>query len=148
MKTIILYHGSISTNNFNTFRLSKHGYLGQGVYFTDTKEIAKKYALKYGYGQIIKASININENEILKICSSDSVNSILEFIYPNKNVYKQRKEKQSNESYLIEKRDINKLVRQGIKLIEWKLPLSDDTEYLILDKNDIKILDREIVSNI
>lgn len=148
MKNIILYHGSISTNNFKTFRLSKHGYLGQGVYFTDTKEIAKKYALKYGYGQIIKASINFEENEILKICSSDSVNSVLEFIYPNKNVYKQRKEKQSNESYIIEKRDINKLIKKGIKIIEWKLPLSDDIEYLILDKHDINIINREIVSNI
>lgn len=110
--------------------------------------IAKKYALKYGYGQIIKASINFEENEILKICSSDSVNSVLEFIYPNKNVYKQRKEKQANESYIIEKRDIKKLIKKGIKIIEWKLPLSDDKEYLILDKNDINIINREIVSNI
>lgn len=148
METITLYHGSISANNFKTFRPSKHGYLGQGVYFTDTKEIAKKYALKYGYGQIIQASINFEENEILRICSSNSVYSILEFIYPNKNIYKLRKEKQSSECYLIEKKDINKLIKKGIKLIEWKLPLSEDKEYLILDKNDINIIDREIVSNI
>ena len=148
MEKLTLYHGSISANNFKTFRPSKHGYLGQGVYFTDTKEIAKKYALKYGYGQIIKVSINFEENEILKICSSDSVNSVLEFIYPNKNVYKKRKEKQANESYIIEKRDIKKLIKKGIKIIEWKLPLSDDKEYLILDKNDINIINREIVSNI
>lgn len=142
----ILYHGSISTNNFKRFRASKHGYLGQGVYFSNKEEIAKKYALKYGCGQLITAKIELNDNEILKIISSNPIEYIFKLIYKNKNVYEQRKKVQGNECYLIEQKDINKLKKKGFKVIEFSLPLcQDEKEYLILDLSYINIIDRKII---
>lgn len=146
MKTITLYHGSISANNFKKFRCSKHGYLGQGVYFSDSEEVAKKYALRYSYGQIIKIIFYVYDNEILKICSSNPVKAILDFIYPNKKIYEKRKDLQENDTYIIEQKDINKLKKMGIKMIEWSLPLRVEKEYLILDKNSIIIDERKIIS--
>lgn len=44
-----MYHGSNAYEEIHVFRRGKNGYLGGGIYLTDSESYARRYADKNGY---------------------------------------------------------------------------------------------------
>ena len=80
-RLLSLYHGSNAYEEIHVFRRGKNGYLGGGIYLTDSESYARKYADKNGYkGRIynvyanasspLEVSTNTPAKEILTIAKS------------------------------------------------------------------------------
>ncbi len=80
-RLLSLYHGSNAYEEIHVFRRGKNGYLGSGIYLTDSESYARKYADKNGYkGRIcnvyanasspLEVSTNTPAKEILTIAKS------------------------------------------------------------------------------
>ena len=80
-RLLSLYHGSNAYEEIHVFRRGKNGYLGGGIYLTDSESYARKYADKNGYkGRIynvyanasspLEVSTNTAAKEILTIAKS------------------------------------------------------------------------------
>ena len=80
-RLLSLYHGSNAYEEIHVFRRGKNGYLGGGIYLTDSESYARKYADKNGYkGRIynvyadasspLEVSTNTPAKKILTIAKS------------------------------------------------------------------------------
>ena len=80
-RLLSLYHGSNAYEEIHVFRRGKNGYLGGGIYLTDSESYERKYADKNGYkGRIynvyanasspLEVSTNTPAKEILTIAKS------------------------------------------------------------------------------
>ena len=85
-ESMIAFHGSpCITIKSNTFKRGNHGYLGPGIYFSDTKDEVRRYAKKMGTGMIYTVDLDIDK--ILTVTTDEPVKEILNFIYKSDKIY-------------------------------------------------------------
>lgn len=129
---LTMYHGTNS--DFNIFKRGKKGYLGGGIYLTDSKNFAEKYT---DYGMVKEVYVDMKQP--LTVTSNNPTKEILNVIYGSDKVYNNRSSKQANDTYIITKADLNKLQSKGYDGIVWKFPSGD--EYMVFNSNQIKNVD-------
>lgn len=137
------YHGSPSDSiTTGKFKKGKHGYLGPGIYFTDTMDKARHYARKYdGNGTIYTVEITLNNP--LELNSDNQTREFLYKVYGTDSVYRRRANRQSFDTYIITSNDIKKLYSLGYDGV--KYTFAGETDYVIYDNSQIKIIDKQSV---
>lgn len=141
-ESMLAFHGSpCMTIKSNTFKRGNHGYLGPGIYFSDTKDEVKRYAKKMGTGMIY--TVNLDIDKILTVTTDEPVKEILNFIYKSDKIYANRLQKQSNQSYIITSADIKKLTRMGYDAIIWDFACGKEIN--VLNKDLIEIINTEMI---
>lgn len=132
------YHGSPSGGIVTgKFKKGKIGYMGPGIYFTNDMDYARHYARKMGDGTIYTVQIKLNNPLILS--SSNPTEEMLSKVYGTPTVYKKRSMKQTMDTYIIETKDVKKMLSQGYDGIIWRYAGSE--EYVLYDNSQITILD-------
>ena len=141
-ESIEAFHGSPSlTIESHTFKRGNHGYLGPGIYFSNSKDEVRKYAKRMGTGMIYTVQLDVDK--VLTLTSDDPAKEILNFIYKSDKIYYNRVQRQSNMSYIISSADIKKLTRMGYNAIIWDYAGSQEIN--VLDKDLIEITNKEYV---
>ena len=135
----LLYHGTDYYGKITVFRKGKTGYLGGGIYFTDSETNAKRYAEKMGEGTVYSAYLQVKNP--LRVSSADPAKEILFAAYGSDRAYNARVQNQGNAAYLVEPRDIKKLQSLGYDGIVWKLAKGTETEYSVFDPSQVKSAD-------
>lgn len=137
---LVMYHGTDAYKEINVFKKGKSGYLGGGIYLTNDKAYAERYANKNGYkGTIYETYVNA-ENPLV-VTSVDVAREILKAIYGTDTVWKKRTEKQASVTDLITNADINKLRAKGYDGILWDY--ANSIEISVFESNQIKRVDNE-----
>lgn len=131
-----MYHGSNAYEEIHVFRRGKNGYLGGGIYLTDSESYARKYADKNGYkGRIY--NVYADASNPLEVSTNTPAKEILRAIYGSDRVYNRRASAQSYETRLITSSDIRKLREKGYDAIVWRF--GGDTEVSVFEANQIKL---------
>lgn len=131
-----LYHGSNAYEEIHVFKRGKNGYLGGGIYLTDSESYARRYADKNGYkGRIYNVYANA-ENPLI-VTTDTPAKEILYAIYKSDSVYNRRSAKQTYETQLISSTDIKKLREMGYDAIVWNY--GGSTEVSVFESNQIKL---------
>lgn len=135
------YHGSPSGSIVTgKFKKGKNGYLGPGIYFTDTTDRARHYARKYdGKGTIYTVEIILNKP--LELTSDNQTREFLLKVYGTDSVYRRRSSKQAFDTHIITSKDINKLYSLGYDGV--KYTFSGETDYVVYDNSQIKIINKK-----
>lgn len=142
-RLLSLYHGSNAYEEIHVFRRGKNGYLGGGIYLTDSESYARKYADKNGYkGRIY--NVYANASSPLEVSTNTPAKEILRTIYGSDRVYDRRSAVQSYETHLITSTDIRKLRDKGYDAIVWRF--GGDTEVSVFEANQIKLTSNKIPS--
>lgn len=135
-KLLSLYHGSNAYEEIHVFKRGKNGYLGGGIYLTDSESYARRYADKNGYkGRIYNVYANA-ENPLI-VTTDTPAKEILHTIYKSDSVYNRRSAKQTYETQLISSADIKKLREMGYDAIVWNY--GGSTEVSVFESNQIKL---------
>lgn len=135
-RLLSLYHGSNAYEEIHVFRRGKNGYLGGGIYLTDSESYARKYADKNGYkGRIY--NVYANASNPLEVSTNTPAKEILRAIYGSDRVYDRRSAAQSYETQLITSSDIRKLRDKGYDAIVWRF--GGSTEVSVFEPNQIKL---------
>jgi len=131
---LVVYHGSPKYEMFYKFRRGSKGYLGGGIYFTSDKNSAQKYAQKYGGGNLYQVFLYITTP--LTVTGSIGADDLLRKVYKTDTIYRNRSSKQSFDTMIVKRSDINK-IEQYYDGIIW------DTadEYVVWQPNQIKLAD-------
>ena len=143
-KLLSLYHGSNAYEEIHVFRRGKSGYLGGGIYLTDSEDYARRYADKNGYkGRIYNVYANA-ENPLI-VSTDTPAKEILQAIYRTDSVYNRRIAKQANEASIITSADIKKLRDAGYDAIVWEY--GNSTEVSVFEANQIKLTSNKTPTN-
>lgn len=135
-RLLSLYHGSNAYEEIHVFRRGKNGYLGGGIYLTDSESYARKYADKNGYkGRIY--NVYADARNPLEVSTNTPAKEILRAIYGSDKVYDRRAAAQNYETQLISSSDIRKLREKGYDAIVWRF--GGDTEVSVFEPNQIKL---------
>ena len=135
-RLLSLYHGSNAYDEIHVFRRGKNGYLGGGIYLTDSESYARKYADKNGYkGRIY--NVYADAKNPLEVSTNTPAKEILRAIYGSDRVYDRRSAAQSYETQLITSADIRKLRDKGFDAIVWRF--GGSTEVSVFEANQIKL---------
>lgn len=135
-KLLSLYHGSNAYEEIHIFKRGKNGYLGGGIYLTDSESYARRYADKNGYkGRIY--NVYANAENPLVVTTDTPAKEILRAIYKSDSVYNRRSAKQTYETQLISSTDIKKLREMGYDAIVWNY--GGSTEVSVFNPNQIKL---------
>ena len=135
-RLLSLYHGSNAYEEIHVFRRGKSGYLGGGIYLTDSEDYARRYADKNGYkGRIY--NVYANAENPLVVTTDTPAKEILRAIYRTDSVYNRRIAKQANEASIITSADIKKLRDAGYDAIVWEY--GNSTEVSVFEANQIKL---------
>ncbi len=135
-RLLSLYHGSNAYEEIHVFRRGKNGYLGGGIYLTDSESYARKYADKNGYkGRIY--NVYADARNPLEVSTNTPAKEILRAIYGSDKVYDRRVAAQNYETQLISSTDIRKLREKGYDAIVWRF--GGDTEVSVFEPNQIKL---------
>lgn len=135
-RLLSLYHGSNAYDEIHVFRRGKNGYLGGGIYLTDSESYARKYADKNGYkGRIY--NVYADAKNPLEVSTNTPAKEILRAIYGSDRVYDRRSSAQSYETQIITSSDIRKLRENGYDAIVWRF--GGDTEVSVFEANQIKL---------
>ena len=135
-RLLSLYHGSNAYEEIHVFRRGKSGYLGGGIYLTDSEDYARRYADKNGYkGRIY--NVYANAENPLVVTTDTPAKEILHTIYRTDSVYNRRIAKQANEASIITSADIKKLRDAGYDAIVWEY--GNSTEVSVFEANQIKL---------
>lgn len=130
------YHGTNVYKEITVFKRGKYGYLGGGIYLTDDKNYAKRYADKNGYeGKIY--DVYVNAKNPLVVRSESPAREILKAIYGTDKIYENRAKKQSYETRLVTSSDIKKLQNMGYDAIMWNY--ADSIELSVFNSEQIKL---------
>lgn len=129
---LVVYHGTNSI--FTKFKRSKKGYLGAGIYLSDSKNIAKRYT-DYGDDGIMSVFVNAKNPLIIKGRASDVGKAILEVLGKEK-LYQKRIERTNMLVDVVTSSDIKALQKLGYDSIVWEV--GSTTEYLAFEPNQIK----------
>lgn len=133
-RLLVMYHGTDAYKEFTVFKPGKNGYLGKGMYFTEKKYIAQKYAEQNGYdGRVYQVYLNIKNPLVV---TSD--NPALEIL--GEKVAAKRAEKNSYSTRWLTPADINKLKAKGYDGIIWKYGKSP-IEISVWEPNQVKNTD-------
>ena len=143
-RLLSLYHGSNAYEEIHVFRRGKSGYLGGGIYLTDSEDYARRYADKNGYkGRIY--NVYANAENPLVVNTDTPAKEILHAIYRTDSVYNRRIAKQANEASIITSADIKKLRDAGYDAIVWEY--GNSTEVSVFEANQIKLTSNKAPSN-
>jgi hypothetical protein len=135
-RLLSLYHGSNAYEEIHVFRRGKNGYLGGGIYLTDSESYARRYADKNGYkGRIY--NVYADAKNPLEVSTNAPAKEILRAIYGSDRVYNRRAAAQSYETQLITSSDIRKLREKGYDAIVWRF--GGSTEVSVFEPNQIKL---------
>ena len=135
-RLLSLYHGSNAYDEIHVFRRGKNGYLGGGIYLTDSESYARKYADKNGYkGRIY--NVYADAKNPLEVSTNTPAKEILRAIYGSDRVYDRRSAAQSYETQLITSADIRKLRDKGFDAIVWRF--GGSAEVSVFEANQIKL---------
>lgn len=133
-RLLVMYHGTDAYKEFTVFKPGKDGYLGKGMYFTEKKYIAQRYAEQNGYdGRVYQVYLNIKNPLVV---TSD--NPALEIL--GEKVAAKRAAKNSFSTKWLTPADINKLRAKGYDGIIWKYGKSP-VEISVWDPNQVKNTD-------
>lgn len=135
----LLYHGTDYYGKITVFRKGKTGYLGGGIYFTDSETNAKRYAERMGAGTVYSAYLQVKNP--LRVSSADPAKEILFAAYGSDRAYNARVQGQGNAAYLVQPKDIKKLQSLGYDGIVWKLAKRTETEYSVFEPSQVKSAD-------
>lgn len=133
-RLLVMYHGTDAYKEFTVFKPGKDGYLGKGMYFTEKKYIAQRYAEQNGYdGRVYQVYLNIKNPLVV---TSD--NPALEIL--GEKVAAKRAAKNSFSTRWLTPADINKLRAKGYDGIIWKYGKSP-VEISVWNPNQVKNTD-------
>jgi hypothetical protein len=129
-----MYHGTDAYKEFTVFKPGKNGYLGKGMYFTEKKYIAEKYAEQNGYdGRVYQVCLNVKNPLVV---TSD--NPALEIL--GEKVAARRAMENSYSTRWLKPGDISKLKAKGYDGIIWKYGKSP-IEISVWEPNQVKNTD-------
>ena len=132
---LVMYHGTDSYEDFNVFKSGKAGYLGKGMYFSDSESYAKRYATKNGYdGRVYETYLNVKNPLVVT-----SENPAVEIL--GEKLAARREKNNSFSTTWIKPSDIKKLVDKGYDGIIWKY--GPTIEVSVWNPNQIKNIDNE-----
>ena len=133
-RLLVMYHGTDAYKDFTVFKPGKNGYLGKGMYFTEKKYIAEKYAEQNGYdGRVYQVYLNIKNPLVV---TSD--NPALEIL--GEKVAARRAMENSYSTRWLKPGDISKLKAKGYDGIIWKYGKSP-IEISVWEPNQVKNTD-------
>lgn len=139
--TIKAYHGTDAYDPIRVFKRGKTGYLGPGIYLTDSEKYAQGYADKSGYGGKVYSVFAKALNPLRVSDLADPGREILEASSGRKGTYDNRLKNQSNATFIIKSADIKNLESKGYDSIILKGKRSTDAEYMMFSPNQIKSAD-------
>ncbi len=133
-RLLVMYHGTDAYKEFTVFKPGKNGYLGKGMYFTEKKYIAEKYAEQNGYdGRVYQVYLNVKNPLVV---TSD--NPALEIL--GEKVAARRAMENSYSTRWLKPGDISKLKAKGYDGIIWKYGKSP-IEISVWEPNQVKNTD-------
>ena len=133
-RLLVMYHGTDAYKDFTVFKPGKNGYLGKGMYFTEKKYIAQKYAEQNGYdGRVYQVYLNVKNPLVV---TSD--NPALEIL--GEKVAAKRAMENSYSTRWLKPGDISKLKAKGYDGIIWKYGKSP-IEISVWEPNQVKNTD-------
>ena len=132
----VVYHGSLE--KFDSFKKGSKGYLGSGIYFSDDKDFAQKYADKQGKGRGFLYETFLNIKDPINIEGGEGTDVLLKEVYGNDKIFNNRIKKQSNYTYLVQSRDVKK-IREDYDGIQWDF--AGDSEFVVYEPNQVKAAD-------
>ena len=138
-RLLVLYHGTTAYGEIKKFRRGRSGWLGPGIYLTNRKADAQRYADAMGEGNGSLYELFANVKQPLVVTGSNPVPEILMAAYDRESVYKARSAKQSNDPQIITPADIKKLQAKGYDGIRWDFGRS--TEISVFSPEQIKRTD-------
>jgi hypothetical protein len=132
-RPLVVYHGTTNYDEFNKFRRGSKGYVGGGIYFSSIIDNAKSYARKYGsQGHLYEEYLSIQNPLVVK--GSIGADDLLKQLYGTESIYKNRSNKQSFDTMIVKRSDINKLQDKGYDGIIW----TTADEYISWEPTQIK----------
>ena len=139
---MVMHHGTDTASEFTVFRRGKFGYLGPGIYLTENRNTAKRYAQQYGgEGRIYEAYVNIINPYY--VYSDTPAREIL-----GDKVADRRAGKNTFATRWITTADINKLRDKGYDGIIWDYNHNgNNIEVSVFDSNQIKNITNENPTN-
>lgn len=114
-----MYHGTDYYKDITVFKNGKKGWLGPGIYTTEDKRYAQRYADMNGGGGKVY-SVFIRANNPLIVRTDTPAKEILMAAYGKESVYNKREQTQGNGPSILTKADINKLKDKGYDAIIWE----------------------------
>lgn len=132
-----VYHGSPKYGYITKFKKGNHGALGPGIYFTDDYSEAERYSNKNGKSGIFEVYLQIRKPFIVE--GVDGTETFLRKLYGTDSIYRRRSREQGNDNYIIEQKDIRKLLEKGYDGVIW---LNDSfNEYVVYSDDQIFVID-------
>lgn len=119
-RLLVMYHGTTAYGDITKFKPGKKGWLGPGIYLTNKKNDAQRYADAMGPGNGKMYTLYANVENPLYVYESDPVPEILRAIFGNDRAYNTRAAKQANSPSMLTNADIKKLQAKGYDGIVWK----------------------------
>ena len=139
------YHGTDAYEDFTVFKRGKKGWLGPGIYLSEDRNIAERYAKQSGYDGRIYESF-VNGDNLLEVTGAEPAEEILLAAYGRKSVYENRAKKQGNGTYLITSKDIKALQDKGYDGIVWRYG-SSPVEISVFSPEQVKSADAVTYDN-
>ena len=135
---MVMYHGTTAYGEITKFRKGKRGWLGPGIYLTNRKSYAQRYADAMGEGNGSMYELYANVENPLVVTESSPVREILMAAY-GRDLYARRAATQSIDAAILTAADIRKLMGKGYDGIVWKY--GGSMEVSVFSSEQIKRVD-------
>lgn len=140
-RLLVMYHGTTEYGEITKFKKGKSGWLGPGIYLTSRQSDAQRYADAMGPGNGAVYDLYANASNPLVVTNSNPVPEILMAIYGRESVYRNRQQKQGNDTHIITTADIKKLQGMGYDGIRWDF--GGATELSVFTAEQLKRTDNQ-----